>query len=94
MAKKLTELSDTELAMMGDSVKAELNRRATCPPQPGPVTEPDFSVVKKMAVESIETATAIGYMDEDVRQYIWEAVMIAVYGTSFFGWYNKSGLIQ
>lgn len=78
--KDLSGLSDEDL-------RAELERRKA-PPVPVPVQRenPDFSALRSCVVSGVERAMAEGYVDEDLRQYVYEEAVSAVYGQTFWEW--------
>lgn len=59
--------------------------------KPEPVEKPDWSSVIANACDVIETIYREGrHVDEDEKQFIYEAVMETVYGKDIFEWINKN----
>lgn len=58
---------------------------------PKPVENPDWTEVKKMCQEVISQLAKDGWYDEDLKHYIYESAMEAVFGKDVFTWMNKRG---
>jgi hypothetical protein len=56
---------------------------------PKPVESPDFSCLIKCCVEGNARAISEGYQDEDLRQYVYEEAMTAIFGPDYFVWRNQ-----
>lgn len=76
--EKLTDVSTAEL-------EAELQRRNSITP----IAEPDFTKLRDTVIRGIELAVKENYLDEDLRGYVWEAAVEAVYGKGFFEWRKR-----
>lgn len=57
--------------------------------KPDPQTDIDWSRVKETAVSGLEQSIKDKYQDDDLKTYVYEAVMEAVYGKDFFKWRNQ-----
>jgi len=77
---------------IGEHACEECLRRSSLvgTPPPEPVEQPDFAPVIHLAKVGVAEIVADGYLDEDTSHYIFEAVMIAVYGKDYFKWHNAS----
>lgn len=49
----------------------------------------DIASIVDFAEDVVNQAVATGYADENIPQYAFEVMMVAVYGVDFFKWYNK-----
>ena len=78
----LKSLSDEEL-------RAELARREKeAQTAPEPLKSPNWDKLKAFVVENVEElAKPDGYV-KDFEQYLFEQVMITIYGPDFFNWWN------
>jgi hypothetical protein len=68
-----------------EQLKAELE------PQPRPIPTamptPDFSKLVECCVSGVQYAAEMGYVDDDLPNYVYEAAMDAVFGDGvFFKW--------
>ncbi len=80
----LKHLTDTELY-------AELERRKQAREvndKPKPVEDPNWDLVARMCRDEIDQIESNTH-DEDMRQYIYEAALTAVFGVDVFKWINK-----
>ena len=55
-------------------------------PPPQPLAQPDFSALIRCVTGGVAQAIKDGYEDEDLRSYIYEAAMEAVYGPGYWPW--------
>ena len=77
-----------------DRLQAELEQRRKereLATMPKPVENPDWTEVKKMCQEVIDGLAKEGWYDEDLKHYIYESAMEAVFGKDVFTWMNKRG---
>lgn len=73
-----------------EQLKAELKKREATPKSiPVKLEKIDFEPVVEMIDRIIERAKSKRYWDEDYEGYIFEAVVKAIYGESFFDWLNS-----
>lgn len=80
--KSITELSDDEL-------EAEMKRRREAmeaAKRPKPMPSPDFSNVVSQCAEYIKQLSTLGYSDEDLKDYVFEAAVEAIYGQNIWDW--------
>lgn len=77
----INDASDAEL-------KAELERRRTVSavPPPKPVKNPDFTELIQTVVNGITDANKNKREDDDLRGYIYEAAVEAIYGKGYWAW--------
>lgn len=77
-----------------DELEAELERRRTKSlTAPKMVEKPDWGPVIDTVRSCMSTALSDSknpWWDEDNREYIYEAVMQAVYGPNYFQWHNET----
>lgn len=79
---RLKDISD-------EALTAELaRRRAVRAGIPEPLPDPDFSKVEIAVVDGIKRAYSKQYLDDNFKQYIYEAAVEAVYGPAFWTWRN------
>lgn len=72
-----------------EELQAEIERRkAARENKPALLTSPDLREVKMLCTDYIQGASE-GYVDEDTKQYIFEATLKAFYGKNVFDWVNK-----
>jgi hypothetical protein len=57
--------------------------------KPEPLSSPDFSKVTRMVKEHIEEIAQDGFANDDYEGWIYEAVVVAIYGGGVFDWINK-----
>ena len=77
-----------------DRLQTELEKRRQAQfweTMPKPVENPDWTEVKKMCQEVISQLAKDGWRDEDLKHYIYESAMEAVFGKDVFTWMNKRG---
>ena len=65
-----------------EQLDAELKRRKKL--RPTPLTMPDYSKLWKVVVEGMNLAFEEGCEDGDLKHYIWEAALDAVYGKAIW----------
>lgn len=78
-----------------EELKAELERRERAKSVPIPTAKPmanvDWTNVYETAKSCLETASKLGFWDEDNRHYIYESVLTAIYGDTFWQWKRAQG---
>lgn len=80
--KSIAELPDEEL-------EAEMERRRKAKEEaarPKPVDNPDFGILLDQCAEYIKQLSASGYYDEDLKDYVFEAAVEAIYGRNIWDW--------
>lgn len=60
--------------------------------KPELIKNPDWSKLTKMVEFNLNDAIKSKYWSNDVNHYIFEEVMIALYGKDFFKWFNEMDL--
>lgn len=86
----MTDMNDIST----NDLEAELAKRrseaapGSCPP-PKPVSEIDWSGVHRTVVNGIKQRDEDDNEDDDLRAYIYEAAVEAVYGKAFWDWSRK-----
>lgn len=75
-----------------EQLEEELNRRKKMRAETPQVRQNiDWSEVMSQAAAEVEAITSGEYNeDEDDKQYMYEAVMTAIYGSDYFEWANKN----
>ncbi len=74
-----------------DELIAELERRKRENAKPKAIDNPDFSEVKTICQDIIETIADGQYNeDNDDARYLYEAVMKALFGKDVFRWINAN----
>lgn len=63
--------------------KAEVEEAAK---RPKKIVEPDFALLVEMFHAGVEKAIENGYLDDDFKQYVYEAVVSVLYGPSYWAW--------
>lgn len=58
-------------------------------PEPPENPSPDWSMVLTLARREFEADKNLQYETKDIREYIFEGVMEAVYGKAFWPWHNE-----
>ena len=58
-------------------------------PEPTENPSPDWARVIGMARQVFAADKSLQYEPKDIREYIFEEVMYAVYGTAFWPWHNE-----
>ena len=83
MKPDLSRLSSEEL-------KAELERRekGKSAPAPLPHVLNNYTALRDMIIEGVNTAIQEDRKPKDFRHYVWETAMEAVYGREFWTWWN------
>lgn len=70
-----------------EELEKELTRRKKAQnPCPKPLENPDFTNLKQTVVGAVENAVKEGYFSSDLKVYIYEAAVEAVYGKDYWEW--------
>jgi hypothetical protein len=69
-------------------LRRELERRAQMPAIPEPLAAPDFTPVVNLVLDDVAQIVH-GERDEDMRQYIYEEAIKAVYGPDIWPILNR-----
>lgn len=72
-----------------EALERELERRKLKEKAPTPLSTPDFSNVVHLANTYMHAVSVNGDPDDDLRGYIFEAVINAIYGSNAWEWINK-----
>ena len=70
------------------ALERELAKRRAKHTMPDPSSAPNWAQVRAILVDGITSAVDSGRWDDDLKQYVWEAVAEAVYGPGFWDWRN------
>lgn len=82
MKTPITAFTDEELEAEMDRREAE--REAA--KRPKPIENPDFSILLDNCAEYIKQLSANGYYDDDLKDYVFEAAVEAIYGRDIWDW--------
>lgn len=80
----LAEATEEQLRAALKNLEAKKNA------PPAPIANPNFSSVIASAADYVSEIVKTGWSPEDSKQYIFEAVMTAIYGPDYFKWQNKA----
>ena len=69
-------------------IEEELERRKRAK-GPKPLDNPDFSGLTRMVLKETEYLVKNGYPSKDFEHYVYESVMEAVYGGTYWKWRNN-----
>ena len=75
-----------------DQLQAEITRRITATIEAGKPTQaetPNFKVLIEMCQSYLDDVTATGFVDDDVKEYIFEGAMTAVFGDDVWAFINS-----
>lgn len=84
-------MEDIELSNISDSdLEKELKRRKSeRKAAPKPIDNPDFASLREVVVRFINQCVEDQFQHDDMKAFIYEEAVKAVYGEKFFEWRNK-----
>lgn len=73
-----------------EELESELKKRKDeskkLPPM---LPNPDFTKLIETIISGLTRATKDDYLDDDIKTYVWEEALTAIFGKDFFAWRKK-----